>query len=106
MIAKILTKSLLILVAVLCALIALFGQEAVLADRANRPPVIDGVLEDSAWAKGVVWTGFKTTKPDFGLSPTENTEFLFSYDVHRLYFAFRRADSNHVKIKASYLWRF
>ena len=53
MIPKNPTKSGLILVAVLCALFSLLGQEPVMAARTDRPSVSDGILNDSAWTKAL-----------------------------------------------------
>jgi hypothetical protein len=101
MISKILTKTALILFAILGVLFSLFGQEAAHAGRTDQPPVIDGVLNDAAWTKALVWSDFLTTKPDFGLPPTEKTELLFSSDSHHLFFAFRCGDSDPGKVKAT-----
>jgi Domain of unknown function (DUF5916)/Carbohydrate family 9 binding domain-like len=100
-VTKIFSKAVLVLIAVLCLIFTLFGQDGVRVTAAEKAPLIDGVLDDPAWTQALVWTGFKTTKPDFGLTPTEPTEFLFTYDAHHLYFAFRCGDSAPGRIKAS-----
>ena len=42
--------------------------------KAPAPPVIDGVLDDPAWAAGTKYDGFKTFKPDYGKEASQKTE--------------------------------
>lgn len=92
---------LLLLIAFPGVLSFLSGEDASAGIRTDRPPVIDGVLDEPAWENALVWDGFLTTKPDFGLPPTEETAFFFTHDAHHLYFAFRCADSDPAKIRAT-----
>jgi len=58
-----------------------------------RPPVIDGRLDDTAWAQ-VDWTGdFIQHEPYEGKSPTEQTAFKILYDAKNLYVAIKAHDS-------------
>ncbi len=101
MINKALIKAFLILMAILWAILALFGEEPARPSPADAPPSIDGRLDDPAWQSALVFRDFKTAKPDFGKPPTEKTEFLFAYDAKHLYFGFRCFDSAPAGIKAT-----
>ena len=65
------------------------------------PPVIDGVLDDPAWAAGLKFDGFKTFKPDYNKDASQRTEAYIAYDAENFYFAFRCFDSEPAKIKAA-----
>ncbi len=69
--------------------------------KAEKPPVIDGVLDDPAWAGGLKFDGFKTLKPDYGKDASQKTEAYIAYDSENFYFAFRCYDSEPSKIKAA-----
>jgi len=70
-------------------------------NKAPAPPVIDGVLDDPAWAAGLKFDGFKTFKPDYGKEASQRTESWISYDAENFYFAFRCYDTDPSKIKAA-----
>jgi hypothetical protein len=65
------------------------------------PPVIDGVLDDEAWAAGLEFDGFKTFKPDFFKDASQRTKAWVAYDAENLFFAFRCYDSEPSKVKAA-----
>ena len=69
--------------------------------KASTPPVIDGILDDPAWAAGQKYDGFKTFKPDYGKEASQKTEAFIAYDSENFYFAFRCYDSEPAKIKAA-----
>ncbi len=69
--------------------------------KAAAAPVIDGVLDDAAWAAGLKFDGFKTFKPDFGKDASQKTEAYIAYDAENFYFAFRCFDAEPAKIKAA-----
>jgi Domain of unknown function (DUF5916) len=69
--------------------------------KAAKPPVIDGILDDEAWASGLKFDGFKTFKPDFGKEASQKTEAYIAYDADNFYFAFRCYDSEPSKIKGA-----
>jgi hypothetical protein len=69
--------------------------------KAPVPPVIDGVLDDPAWAAGLEYDGFKTFKPDYGKEASQKTEAWISYDAENFYFAFRCFDNDSGKVKAA-----
>ena len=69
--------------------------------KTSTTPIIDGKLDDPAWATALKLTDFKTSKPDFGKAPSQKTEGYMLYDSENLYFAFRAYDTEPQKIKAS-----
>jgi hypothetical protein len=69
--------------------------------KAEKPPVIDGVLDDPAWASALKFDGFKTLKPDYGKDASQKTEAYIAYDAENFYFAFRCYDNEPSKIKGS-----
>jgi len=69
--------------------------------KAEMPPVIDGVLDDPAWAAGLKFDGFKTFKPDYGKDASQKTEAYLAYDAENFYFAFRCYDSEPSRIKGA-----
>ncbi len=69
--------------------------------RAEKPPLIDGVLDDEAWKQAQELSGFKTFIPDFGKDLSETTSAWMVYDEAHLYFAFRCRDRSPEKIKAT-----
>jgi hypothetical protein len=75
--------------------------EAVKLPCLEIPPIIDGVLDDPAWAKAASFSDFKTIKPDVGRPPSQETVVYAAYDQENLYFAFRCPDSEASRIKAA-----
>jgi hypothetical protein len=69
--------------------------------KAATPPVIDGVLDDPAWAAGLKFDGFKTFKPDYNKDASQKTEAVIAYDAENFYFAFRCYDNEPSRIKAA-----
>jgi hypothetical protein len=69
--------------------------------RTDKPPLIDGKLDDPIWQTAVPMRGFKTYAPDYGKEMSEQTEAYVAYDSENLYFAFRCHDSEPQKIKAA-----
>ena len=67
----------------------------------SSPPVIDGVLDESAWQGAVLFSDFRTMKPEPGLAPSEATEVLLSADSRNLYVGLRCHDRSPERIKAS-----
>jgi hypothetical protein len=78
---------------------AAFGADGVslektaVAARADTAPVIDGVLDDIAWADATVIEDLLQLKPVEYDLPTERTQFLLMYDEDYLYIAARAFDS-------------
>lgn len=67
----------------------------------EKPPVIDGKLDDPAWRTAVRMDGFKTWQPDYGKEPAQKTEAYFLYDAENFYLGFHCYDAEPGKIKAS-----
>ena len=65
------------------------------------PPVLDGRLDDPAWAQATRVTGFETFIPEFGKAQPERTTAYLAYDAEHLYFAFRCEDPEPQRIKAA-----
>ncbi|MGB9004289.1 MAG: hypothetical protein WCB96_01050, partial [Candidatus Aminicenantales bacterium] len=54
-----------------------------------KPPAIDGVLDDEAWATALKVEGFNTYQPDYGREPNQRSEGFLAYDSDNFYFALR-----------------
>ncbi len=79
----------------------IYAEEPLKPLRTNRPPVIDGILNDLVWQNAPSITGFKTFSPDFSHDMAEKTIAYMAYDQENMYFAFRCYDSQPDKIKSS-----
>ena len=66
----------------------LFAQSrpSVRPTRVQRPPVIDGRLDDEAWRGAAHVTKFVQRRPLDGAPGSEETEVFLAYDADRLYF--------------------
>lgn len=69
--------------------------------RVETPPILDGVLDDLAWAQAAAVTDFVTFIPEFGKPQAERTIAYAAYDRDHLYFAFRCLDPEPGRIKAA-----
>jgi hypothetical protein len=69
-------------------------------DRAERPPRIDGVLDDAVWEQVEWGTGFLQREPEEGEPPTGETSFKILYDDANLYLAYRASDPEPEKISS------
>ncbi len=66
------------------------------------PPVLDGKLDDEAWAKSKLALGqWLTYNPVKGDKLAQTTEVWCTYDSSALYFAFRCLDPEAAKVKTS-----
>ncbi|MCJ7587375.1 MAG: carbohydrate binding family 9 domain-containing protein, partial [Candidatus Aminicenantes bacterium] len=77
------------------------GETPLVVPKAERPPVLDGSLDEPVWAQALKVDGFKTFKPDFGKEASQKTEAFVTYDAENFYFAFRCYDSEPAKVKAA-----
>jgi len=77
------------------------GEDVLKPLRINKPPTIDGRIQDPVWKKAPFATGFKTYVPDFEIDMAEKTVVYMAYTTENLYFAFRCFDSQPEKIKSS-----
>ncbi|MDH7602513.1 MAG: DUF5916 domain-containing protein [Armatimonadota bacterium] len=69
------------------------------AVKVDRPPVIDGVLDDACWQSCARITGFRESQ--FGREPSERTEVMLCRDESNLYVAFVCYDSQPALIRAT-----
>jgi hypothetical protein len=60
--------------------------------RFEKPPVIDGVLDEEAWKGAAVLKDFYQTNPGDNTAPSYPTEALLGYDSRTLYIGFRCTD--------------
>jgi len=60
----------------------------------QRPPAIDGFLNDEAWRDAAVVDRFTQQEPFIGQPATERTEVRVLYDANHLYVGVRAYDSN------------
>jgi len=58
----------------------------------DKPPVIDGKLDDEVWHKAVVLKDFYQIQPGDNIAPSKPTEVLLGYDPKFLYIAFKATD--------------
>jgi hypothetical protein len=60
--------------------------------RFDKPPVIDGKLDDEIWTQATVFKDFYQFRPGDNIAPSQPTEALIAYDAKFLYLAFRAHD--------------
>jgi len=60
--------------------------------RFDKPPVIDGKLDDEVWKQAVKLKDFYQTSPGDNIAPSQPTEVLLGYDSKFLYVAFHCYD--------------
>jgi hypothetical protein len=58
----------------------------------EKPPVIDGKLDDEVWKGATVLKDFYQIQPGDNIAPSKPTEVLIGYDSRNLYIAFRAFD--------------
>jgi hypothetical protein len=68
--------------------------------RFDKPPVIDGKLDDEVWKQAVVLKDFYQTQPGDNIAPSKPTELMIGYDQKTLYFGFHCYDDP-TKVKAT-----
>src|SRR6266566_4458862 len=68
------------------------------AVRIERPPVLDGRLDDPAWQQARSVGGFTETDPQEGTSPVESTTVMIVYDDAAVYLGARLYDAEPTKI--------
>src|SRR4051812_26416815 len=70
--------------------------------RTQKPPVIDGNLDDEAWSTEPLVTGdWLSYDPLYGEKQAQRTEVHAGYDDRYLYFAFHCLDSEPDKIRTT-----
>ena len=75
------------------------------AIRVERPPRLDGTLDDAEWQAASPTANFLQREPFEGQTPTEKTEVRVLYDRHDVYFGIVCFDSDPGKIVARELRR-
>src|SRR5258707_1779920 len=60
--------------------------------RFNKPPVIDGKLDDEVWKQAVVLRDFLQVSPGDNIAPSKPTEMMMGYDAKTFYMAFHCYD--------------
>jgi hypothetical protein len=60
--------------------------------RFEKPPVIDGKLDDAGWQTAAVLRDFYQIQPGDNIAPSKPTEVLLGYDSRFLYIAFKATD--------------
>src|ERR1041385_3339252 len=66
--------------------------EPVTIARFDKPPVIDGKLDEEAWQKAAVLKDFYQIQPGDNVPPSKPTEVLIGFDSKFLYLAFKATD--------------
>jgi hypothetical protein len=72
----------------------------IVVPRFDKPPVIDGKLDDEVWKQAVVLKDFLQTNPGDNIAPSKPTEMMMGYDARTLYLAFHCYDEPD-KVRAS-----
>ena len=60
--------------------------------RFDKPPVIDGKLDDEVWNKAALFKDFYQIHPGDNVAPSQQTEVRLGYDSKTFYLAFRAYD--------------
>lgn len=60
--------------------------------RFEKPPVVDGKLEDEAWANAAILKDFYQINPGDNIAPSKPSEVLLGFDATHLYIGFRAYD--------------
>jgi hypothetical protein len=78
------------------------GRASIELERAEKPPVIDGVLDDAVWAVAPLeLPDWLTYNPVSGQKLAQKTEVRLSYDALGLYVAFHCIDPEPGKVRAT-----
>src|SRR5437868_14647 len=64
----------------------------IVVPRFDKPPVIDGKLDDEVWKTAAVFKDFYQINPGDNITPSKPTEAMIGYDAKTLYFAFHCYD--------------
>jgi len=72
----------------------------IVVPRFDKPPTIDGKLDEEVWKQGAVFKDFLQTNPGDNIAPSRPTEMWMGYDSRTLYMAFHCYDEPD-KVRAS-----
>jgi hypothetical protein len=89
----------------LFALIATAGAEVYRPVHTEKPPVIDGNIDEPIWKQALVVSDFLQRYPTEGAEPSEQTEIRLLYTRQSLFIAFRAYDRNGKAITATVMQR-
>jgi hypothetical protein len=67
-------------------------RQAVSVTRFDKPPVIDGKLDEEAWLTAAVLQDFYQTQPADNVAPSQLTKVFLGYDKENLYIGFHAYD--------------
>src|SRR5262245_42895892 len=70
----------------------------IVAVRVQRPPTLDGRLDDPAWRETTPLGGFRQIDPTEGAAPTESTLVSLVYDDAAIYVGLRLYDDQPTKV--------
>ena len=76
----------------LAALLTPEKKNPVQVKRLDKPPVIDGKVDEEVWKQATVFKDFIQNRPGDLIPPSKQTEVLMGYDAKTLYIAFRAFD--------------
>jgi hypothetical protein len=74
--------------------------QPVILPRFDKPPLIDGKLDDDVWKNAAVLGDFYQTQPGDNIAPSYQTHVLLGFDSKTLYIAFRVNDDP-AKVRAT-----
>src|SRR5438094_2470252 len=75
--------------------------KSIVIPRFDKPPVIDGKLDDEVWKQAVVLKDFYQIRPGDNIAPSKPTEVFIGYDSKTLYFGFHCYDDERDKVRAT-----
>src|SRR5437016_4558795 len=64
----------------------------IVVPRFDKPPVIDGKLDDEVWKHAAIFKDFFQTQPGDNIAPSRITEAMIGYDAKTLYLGFHCYD--------------
>ena len=69
--------------------------------RFDKPPVVDGRLDDEVWKQAVVLKDFYQIRPGDNIAPSKPTEVFIGYDSKNLYLGFHCLDDERDRVRAT-----
>src|SRR5262245_12252900 len=66
--------------------------QPVVIPKFDKPPTIDGKLDEEVWQKAAVLKNFYQIQPGDNTAPSKPTEVLIGFDATSLYIAFKATD--------------
>jgi hypothetical protein len=81
------------------------GQYHLIAGRADRPLVVDGILDEAVWSEAPMVDGFTQQEPSDGAPASERTAVRVLYDAQHLYIGVHAFDSDPAGVIATEMRR-